>query len=110
MSLNLPEVTNTPCNECPWRRNSAPGHLGPYSAQTWAEMAHGEGAIACHVTITGESWDDPGMRQCAGAATFRTNVLKLPRNPAVATSDEPDHERIFSSSAEFISHHERKSQ
>lgn len=105
--MDYPVATKTPCIECPWRRDSAAGHLGPHDAKTWAQAAHGESAIACHATITGEDWTDPGMRQCAGAAIFRRNVLKLPHNPTIATSDEPDHERVFSSSREFIAHHER---
>ena len=105
---DLPEAAKTPCNQCPWRRDARPGHLGPHDAETWALAAHGESAIACHVTIKpGRSeaeWDDPGLKQCRGAAIFRANVFKLPRNPQIVTGPA-DHDRVFSSNEEFITHH-----
>jgi len=102
-----PEATKTPCNDCPWRRVSAPGWLGPHSPEEWLTTVHGEGGIACHKTITNEQWDDPGMRQCAGAAIYRANVHKLPINPTIARSEQ-DHEKIFSLDREFLSHHRRE--
>lgn len=98
----LPPAVSSPCNECPWRRSSAPGHLGPYSAQQWVRIAHGESAIACHKTIviSGE-WE--GARQCAGAAAFRANVCKSPRNPTVASG--PGREDVFQTNSEFVEHH-----
>lgn len=102
----LPEPTKQPCNECPWRRNSFPGHLGPYTAEEWAALAHTDIAIACHKTIEeDDDWDAPNLRQCAGAGIFRANVLKSPRDPEVYRAKEPDHDRVFSSNAEFITHH-----
>lgn len=107
---DLPEVTKTPCNECPWRRDATPGHLGPHDAQTWALGAHGESAIACHSSIKdghgrGEAeWDDPGLRQCKGAAIFRANIHKLPRDPAIAVGPK-DTTTVFANNAEFITHH-----
>ena len=108
----LPEVAATPCIECPWRRDSARGWLGPYAPEKWVEIAHGEAAIACHITIDKSgpdvaSWDQPGLRQCAGAAIYRENVHKLPINRDIAVADEPDHEKVFSSPAEFVNHHTR---
>ena len=100
----LPETTKTICNDCPWRRVSAPGWLGPLSAEEWIALAHGEGAIACHQTIVeDESWQD--ARQCGGAAQYRRNVCKLPKNPEVAVADEPDTEKVFGRSTEFFEHH-----
>lgn len=103
--MSLPESTKVPCNECPWRRDSTPGHLGPHSAEQWILGVHGEGAIACHMTITDQNWDDPGMRQCAGAAQFRKNVWKLPRDPKIAVAEERDTETVFAWNDEFLEHH-----
>lgn len=77
-------------------------------------MAHGEAPIACHQTITpdrhGEgNWDDPRLRQCQGAAIYRHNVIKTPRNPADAArlpGVNPDRTLIFASSAAFLAHHD----
>lgn len=110
--MSLPPPTDKPCRECPWRRKAAPGYLGPHTADEWIEAAHGEGPIACHVTIkgteeTGEGdWAHPLMKQCAGAAQFRRNVLKLPRNPEIARPKEADHETVFSCNSQFLAHHE----
>lgn len=65
-------------------------------------MAHGETAIACHRTIkVSGSWE--GARQCAGAASFRANVFKSPRDPEVA--DGPPRDDVFHSNQAFLDHH-----
>jgi hypothetical protein len=108
---NLPPATPNPCNECPWLRDSNPGHLGPYSAEYWATIAHGNSPVACHKTIKrtdddGEGdWADPAMRQCAGMAQFRTNICKKPLFPQVATAEERDTSVVFAWDDEFIAHH-----
>lgn len=100
-----PAPVPKPCRECPWRRNATPGHLGPFTADEWLEVAHGEYPIACHMTIPpGGGWGDQ-TRQCAGAARFRANVCKSPRNPTIAAGPQ-DPERVFSRNAEFREHHE----
>lgn len=87
------------------------GWLGPFSAEEWLELAHGENPIACHQTIhhaddNGEGdWDDPGMRQCRGAAIFRANVCKRPRDPEVAHGPV-DRDSVFGRSDEFLAHHD----
>lgn len=103
---NLPEVTKKPCNECPWLRTARRGHLGPNTAVEWAEIAHGEGPVACHETIkyTGQDWKE--MRQCAGMAIFRANIFKTPRHPRVVRADERNTELVFAWDDEFIAHHE----
>jgi hypothetical protein len=102
--MALPEVTSKPCNECPWRREHAPGWLGPLTAEEWVELAHSDEPIACHLTIQkdGEFY---GTRQCAGAAQYRTNVFKSPRDPEVATAGARDDSAIFGSAREFLVHH-----
>lgn len=107
--MSLPAVQPSPCGECPWRRKSLPGHLGPFSAETWVEMAHSDMAVACHTTIhdsdeNGEgNWEDPRLRQCAGIATFRTHICKSPRDPEVATLPA-DRDKVFGW-GEFEAHH-----
>lgn len=109
--MSLPPVTARPCAECPWLRTSAPGWLGPLDAEEWVALAHSDQPIACHTTIVdaGEDgigdWDDPLIRQCKGAAIYRANVLKRPRDPEVARA-ERDTETVFSW-GEFEAHHAR---
>lgn len=103
----LPEVAATTCNQCPWRRKSAAGWLGPYDADEWLAIVHSDAPIACHITIDeDEDWEAEGLRQCAGAARYRANVFKSPRNPEVARGPV-DHDRIFSRDSEFRDHHNR---
>lgn len=69
-------------------------------------MAHTDVPIACHETIReDDSWE--GAHQCRGAAIFRANVAKSPRDPAIETGPE-NHERVFSTNAEFKAYHERR--
>jgi hypothetical protein len=107
---HYPKPTAAPCNECPWRRDARPGHLGPYSPEDWAKIAHRDGPIACHKTIVvtnplegSGDWDHPKMRQCRGAAIFRRQVGKEPRNEAIVTCD-PD-PIVFDDTNEFVVYH-----
>ncbi len=93
-----------PCNECPWRRDSVPGHVGPHDPEHWTESAHSDAAIACHKTLPpGGGWGT-ATKQCRGAAIFRENVCKSPRNPSIVTGPA-DRDKVFVSNAEFIAHH-----
>lgn len=111
--LMKPPAPN-PCSECPWRRNAAPGWLGPHTAEEWIGAAHGDGQIACHLTINEDNDDDLSkadtMTTCAGAAIFRANVCKLPRTlRGIPGYTLPaDRERVFSWNNEFIDYHNRR--
>jgi hypothetical protein len=64
-------------------------------AEVYVATAHGEGQIDCHMR---------NKLQCAGAAIFRDNVFKDPRNKKLLVLPR-DHELVFSSSEEFLEHH-----
>lgn len=108
LAFEYPEATTKPCNECPWRREAAPGHLGPHTAEEWAAAIHTEVAIACHKTIESDGEWEGSIRQCAGAAQVRTNVHKLPMNPTVARAPEVDASVCFRDTREFVTHHNRE--
>jgi hypothetical protein len=102
----LPPPTVRPCNECPWRRESAPGWLGPFDADEWIMLGHSDEPIACHETIgEDEDWSDPKIRQCAGAAQYRRNVAKRPHDPDVAVASSRDDVTVFGSPMQFKEHH-----
>lgn len=114
--IQLPPAVPKACNDCPWRRNAAPGWLGPLSAAEWGQLAHSEEPVACHQTLPpegtlglspAESWAKEGIRQCRGMAVFRVNIFKSPRNPTDAEHaiDEPDTKAIFGSVEEFVDYH-----
>jgi len=85
-----------PCADCPWARASLRGWLGSGSIQEWIADAHGEARIECH-TLTGA--------QCAGAAIYRANVCKSPRNKRLLVLP-PDRALVFATPAEFSEHHD----
>lgn len=84
-----------PCHDCPWRRDSHPGHLGGYSPKFWTGMAHAEAVMSCHIHLD---------TQCAGAAIYRRNVAKRCRNKDVLVLDA-DRQAVFASPQEFHDHH-----
>lgn len=85
-----------PCSDCPWRRDSIPGWLGGATVSQWIERAHGEVRIDCHV------FKGP---QCAGAAIYRANVCKTPRDGSLLQLPA-DKERVFGFFTEFSAHHD----
>lgn len=85
-----------PCSDCPWRRDSVQRWLGGLSPQDWLEYAHGEDKIDCH-TLRGP--------QCAGAAIYRSNVCKSPRNKSLLVLP-PNKVAVFSNPREFEAHHQ----
>ena len=42
VSEELPPVRPSPCDECPWRRISMPGWLGPMSPEEWVALAQSD--------------------------------------------------------------------
>jgi hypothetical protein len=107
MTTQLPPACAKPCGECPWRRESIPGWLGPFTAAEWLALTGSDEPVACHTTIEVDDEWTPRTRQCAGAAVYRRNVAKLPRNPEVAVAAERDTETIFATPGEFAAHHDR---
>lgn len=105
----LPEPTVRACGECPWRRESAPGWLGPFTAEQWLGIARSEAPVACHRTICGDDndWDNGTIRQCAGMAQYRRNTGKRPRDPEVAVAEDVDNVLFFGGPVEFREHHGR---
>lgn len=84
-----------PCHDCPWRRKAVKGWLGGVTVNDWLLDAHGEAKIDCHTKLG---------PQCAGAAIYRANVLKSPRDKTLLVLPE-DKENVFASSKEFDDHH-----
>jgi hypothetical protein len=93
------EVQHTkPCDDCPFGRVALRGWLADETPEGWIQMAHGETQINCH-TLIGP--------QCAGAAIYRANVCKTPRNPSLLRL-KPDTKRVFATPLEFLEHHRQR--
>lgn len=87
-------------------RTATPGYIGPEAIEDWLKMAHGETPIACHETIKAkEDRETTWKAQCAGAAIFRSNIHKSPRDPEIETLPRDD-ELVFSWDDEFVAHHD----
>lgn len=86
-----------PCADCPWARTALPGWLGGLTADEWLDAARSDARIDCH-TRSGA--------QCAGAAIYRGNICKRPRDPSVLRLAS-DPACVFRSPQEFLAHHER---
>lgn len=105
-----------PCGECPFRRVSARGWLGPWKP-TELLFHLGRGEFACHRTIPRDeevAADDPRLQACAGAAIFLNNKIEESRHPAVAAHQAKMRRivspalasTVFQWSHEFLEHHE----
>lgn len=84
-----------PCHDCPWRKVSVPGWLGGIDREDWLYQAHGEARIDCHTLVPA---------QCAGAAIYRTNVCKEPRDRSLLLL--PESKRVFDCPQDFMAHHD----
>lgn len=87
-----------PCSDCPFARTALRGWLGPYTAEQWLGIVHGEGLVECHTKIG---------PQCAGAAIYRGNICKSPRDAELLVLP-PDSVRVFARPLEFMTHHTGK--
>lgn len=72
-----------------------PGWLGGLTAEQWVWKAQSEERIPCH-TLIGP--------QCAGAAIYRSNTCKSPRDKSLLVLPA-DRERVFSHAMEFVAYH-----
>lgn len=85
-----------PCSDCPWRRDSVRGWLGPATAEEWIAVAHSDQRVDCHVLVGA---------QCVGSAIFRANVCKISRDRAVIRAKQ-DTRTVFAAAQAFIEHHD----
>jgi hypothetical protein len=86
-----------PCSDCPFARTALEGWLGGYTPEEWVMVLHSERIIPCHTMIG---------PQCAGAAIYRANVGKLPRDRRVLRLP-CDEEVVFAWAEEFMDHHRK---
>ena len=87
-----------PCSDCPLRRDSLNGWLGDTgSPEDWRAALHSDSRMDCHV-LRGA--------QCAGAAIYRRNVCKSPRDKSILVLPS-DRKTVFAGPHEFVKHHSR---
>lgn len=112
--MNDIKSVRRPCGECPFKRTSLEGWLGPWTPSELLRQIEVE-ALACHMTVdsTTIGWQDPDIKLCAGATIFLNNKVALSRNHQVQQHQQmlknttPDvKDSVFKSSTEFMKHHD----
>lgn len=109
-----PKQHKKPCADCPWARTAVPDWLGGETSGGWVSLVHSDVHIDCHTLLKkkAERHDDRSVDpmepwQCAGAAIYRANVCKSPRDKTNLELP-PDEKLVFSSPQGFLDHHTRK--
>jgi len=113
----------TPCVECPFRRDSAPGYLGGYTPEMYLKATFSPASLACHKSKGFHEGEIEEQRVCTGLAAFRANNGYI---ASVQTEDQhgrpvlvptsahestqfvgSDTETYFETPEEFYFHHEK---
>ena len=113
MNVHPRPACATPCPTCPFRKDSTPGVLGGASVWKFLGQVAGPFLLTCHSHYKSDTpdWKLKAMQapQCAGAASFRTNLNSLypeqrfdPSGPLALGPANPD---ILPSPEAFLAHH-----
>jgi len=104
--MNINNVRSSCCEQCPYARTTPKEYLDTrgYNGDRFAAQANMAALLPCHMDNPEGLADVHGkIRQCAGAAIFRTHIgAKLP--PQLALLPE-NREKVFSNEEELIAHH-----
>ena len=120
MTYEIQTNMTQPCGECPFRKTSPAGWLGPWTAEEIVEIAKYE-PFACHRTIPDgfepeeeDPWDHTLMEHCVGATILLNNSYALSLDELVREHQEklkelPEEAKqaIFTWPHEFVAHHKR---
>ena len=106
-----------PCKECPFRKASPKGWLGPDSAQEVMDKVNREGDYICHMTTAGKAeidgrgpLDTPGLKYCTGSIMYANTNFKRYRDPErQKLQDEMSkmkcRTKVLRNAKEFMEHH-----
>lgn len=111
-----------PCNECPYRRVSAPGWLGEssYDPEEFLKQLNLHFGHPCHKAVDWDGTDDHAddldmavmnAPPCIGMIQFCKNTAKMFDYPVLEKARKlmpVDTENVFANRQEFIDHHKRK--
>lgn len=104
------------CAECPFKKGSIRGWLGPWTAQELLAQAHSEGGFACHMSVndlieegyeegTTELQED--VHVCVGSLQHANRACKSfrPGNPLVDMARSVGKSNEILNPREFMNHH-----
>lgn len=94
-----------PCAECPWRKASAPGWLGGYTAEDYADDVQSNLLPSCHLRDHGP--ETPETALCVGSAHTSANACIMPYGDAQreAVAQVGQNADCFRNPGEFYAHH-----
>jgi hypothetical protein len=109
----MKHAIKTPCAECPFRRDAAPGYLGGYSPEMYMDIVFSPASIACHLSKGfGDINRIDEQRHCTGVSAFRANtgyIANIHGYPTAAHDSTQivghNEEVFFASPQEFCDHH-----
>lgn len=99
----------TPCDECPFRKNSFAGWLGNLTPEQTYEYVLNEADFACHKTRHKKLNE---MSRCKGAQLFLLNHCKIPKfnmelKLALEQTEKEKHDLNLILGFDFLSHHNK---
>jgi hypothetical protein len=111
MRCNNPKM----CAECPFRKDSAKGWLGPWDdSDEIINQSQNESGLACHMRIEHEengevSYDDTHV--CVGSMAYANATCKVYRAPTLREAQKKvaqtvKDEEILSNREDFSKHHD----
>lgn len=86
-------MLKTPCNQCPFKKDSLKGYLGASTPVEFLEQAESDIVMPCHLHI---DYEDVNLR----------NRCKSPRNNVIQKGDS--NKEVFDAAQEFYNHHSDK--
>ena len=103
----------TPCKECPYRIDSAPGYLGNTTGrpERFLQQLDLQFLHPCHLQVDWESEDADDQileaETCIGALQFMNNSCKSHRNSFIRDQQKEagKNENVLAFNHNFISHH-----
>jgi hypothetical protein len=112
VAKGMQEAIQTPCAECPLRRDAPAGHLGGYSPEMYLGVLYSPASIACHLSPGFKEGRLEEQRHCTGVAAFRANVGHVcggvahpskAHDSTVLVGADPD--TFFATPEEFVVYH-----
>ena len=101
----------TPCSQCPWRRESAPGYLGESTPEQFLAQAEADIKMPCHCMVNYErdDWQEQSENapRCAGHAIYLRNRCKMPKEEGLArfVREVARDPAVFGRAEQFLEHH-----
>ena len=108
-----------PCDDCPFRKKSLPGWLGPHTVDEFVAYVQFDYPYPCHKTLVEgrETVEDTELREgeniCIGLVHLRNNSCKKARDEDSDLRKEEirlkgEENECFANTVEFAKHHSKE--